>query len=346
MSFGKTGGLNRVEKLAGERVGVAKQPRLFLRQTAMPKRIPLVDNKEFKSIKNSVIQEALNINLNRITDDEVENDEDDTEEIKIEEPNYNPFVYEIEAEKGNAKAQYFFGKDLLYGIEREQNVELGTKLLMKSAEKGNKFAKFLLAKEYLSGNIIPQNILKALKMLTELADNHFNGAEYLLGRIYFQGEIVPKDLSKALYYLENCAEKQNTFAAYLAGKIYLNEESCKDINKAIYFFDLAADRGNPYAEYQLGKLYLYSDEVEKDFDFAVEYLISSSKHGNQYAEQLLNSIKSNRNYFVAMGSLRLLQHLSSIIQNRLDNEHKHKLVYIDRKLQQKIDDKKQAQGLH
>ena len=38
----------------------------------LPERIPLVDNKEFKSIKNAVIQEALKLNLNH----ETENDEE------------------------------------------------------------------------------------------------------------------------------------------------------------------------------------------------------------------------------------------------------------------------------
>ena len=52
----------------------------------MPQRIPLVDNKEFKSIKNAVIKEALKLNL---TEDEVEKNENTDEE-----PVLNPFEYE------------------------------------------------------------------------------------------------------------------------------------------------------------------------------------------------------------------------------------------------------------
>lgn len=46
----------------------------------MPDRIPLVDNKEFKSIKNAIIKEALKLNL---TEDEIEENENTDEESVI-----------------------------------------------------------------------------------------------------------------------------------------------------------------------------------------------------------------------------------------------------------------------
>ncbi len=56
------------------------------------------------------------------------------------------------------------------------------------------------------------------------------------------------------------------------------------------------------------------------------------------------SIKTNRNS-VAVSSLYLLRYLCNIIQNQLRFEEKQKVQRTDRKLQQKINDKKQAQGL-
>ncbi len=44
-------------------------------------------------------------------------------------------------------------------------------------------------------------------------------------------------------------------------------------------------------------------------------------------------------------SLRLLQHLARIIQNRIEDERKGGKGGIDRKLKRKIDEKKQAHGL-
>lgn len=46
-----------------------------------------------------------------------------------------------------------------------------------------------------------------------------------------------------------------------------------------------------------------------------------------------------------MGAIRLLHHISRIIQNRLEDERRGKGATIDRKLRRKIDEKKQAHGL-
>lgn len=57
------------------------------------------------------------------------------------------------------------------------------------------------------------------------------------------------------------------------------------------------------------------------------------------------SIKTNRNS-VAVSSLYLLRYLCNIIQNQLRFEEKQKAQRTDRKLQQKINDKKQGLGIH
>lgn len=56
------------------------------------------------------------------------------------------------------------------------------------------------------------------------------------------------------------------------------------------------------------------------------------------------SIKTNRNS-VAVSSLYLLRYLCNIIQNQLRFEEKQRVQRTDKKLQQKINDKKQDQGL-
>lgn len=166
-----------------------------------------------------------------------------------------------------------------------------------------------------------------------------------MGKLLYRGEVVPQDIARALDYLERAAAQKNPYAAYLVGKIRLTEAEVKDVLRAIRNFEIAAENGNDYAEYQLGKLYLYGKEVEKDYEKAISYLTSAAEHGNPYAEQLLHSIRSNRNWSAAMGSIRLLHHLSRMIQNQLDDDKKGKAGAIDRKLKRKIDEKKQAHGL-
>lgn len=69
----------------------------------IPDRIPLAQNKEFKSIKNAVIKEALKLNL---TEDEIEKSENTDEESVS-----NPFEYE---ENTSAESVFDSGRGVLY----------------------------------------------------------------------------------------------------------------------------------------------------------------------------------------------------------------------------------------
>lgn len=385
----------------------------------LPERIPLSQNKEFKSIKNAVIQEAMNIVTDRIimADDEENADEKsesdsepsdeeteppltDKEKISLmwqyykkakillnrDNENYDPntaIEFLIESAKlgcgvakyrlgkmvlqgkdvpknidyalrwleesvgeGNEFAEYLLGKTYLKGEDVEQDLIRAEDLLRKSSAQGNKYARYTLGKALLDGELFLQNIPEAIKLITESADSSFAPVQYLLGKLLYKGEVIPQDLNKAIEYLEKAAEQKNPYAAYLAGKIRLTEDSVKDIRKAIHNFEIAAENGNHYAEYLLGKMYLYGKDAPRDYDRAIVYLTASAEHGNQYAAQLLNSIKSNRNWSAALGSLRLLSQISRIIQHRFEDERKGNQSSIDRKLKRKINEKKQAHGLH
>lgn len=248
-------------------------------------------------------------------------------------------------EKENQYAEYLLGKTLLLGMDTEQDIPRAEDLLRKSAAQGNVYAQYLLGKTYLEGILLLQNVPEAIRLITESADSEFVPAQYLLGKLLYKGEVIPQDLKKAIEYLEKAAKQKNPYAAYLAGKIRLTEDSVKDILRAIRNLKIAAENGNDFAEYMLGKLYLYGKEVERDYEKAIAYLTASAEHGNQYAKQLLHSIKANRNWSAALGSLRILGHLSRMMQKRLEDERKEKGVTVDRKLRRKIEEKKQAHGL-
>ncbi len=387
----------------------------------LPERLPLVDNPEFKSIKNAVIQEALNISADRVIADEqdeqaevnAETSEPETDEVEKQEyapaprsvqrsrmwqlyrsakelldresnaydPNtavdllieaaglgcgvakyrlgkmflrgedvpknidYALRWLEESVSEGNQYAEYLLGKTFLRGENVDQDLPRAELLLRRSSDQGNRYASYTLGKTLLDGELLLQNIPEAIRLLTDSADKGFAAGQYQMGKLLYRGEVVPQDVSRAIEYLERSAEQKNPYAAYLAGKLRLTEAELKDVLRAIRDFEIAAENGNDYAEYQLGKIYLYGKEVERDYEKAIAYLSSAAEHGNQYAEQLLHSIQSNRNWSAALGSIRLLHHLSRMIQNQLDYEKKGKAGAIDRKLKRKIDEKKQAHGL-
>ena len=226
------------------------------------------------------------------------------------------------------------------GEDVEQDLIRAEDILRRSSAQGTRYAKYTLGKSLLDGELFLQNISEAITLITKSADKGFAPAQYLLGKLLYKGEVIPQDLQKAIDYLERATEHKNPYASYLAGKLRLTEDAVKDIGKAIRNFEVAAENGNDYAEYQLGKIYLYGREVERDYEKAMTYLAASAEHGNQYAAQLLHSIKTNRNWSAAMGSLRLLGQISRVIQNRLEDDRKGKMGAIDRKLKRIIDEKR------
>ena len=387
----------------------------------LPERITLVDNPEFKSIKNMVIQEALNISADRVIADEqdeqaevnAETSEPETDEVEKQEyapaprsvqrsrmwqlyrsakelldresnaydPNtavdllieaaglgcgvakyrlgkmflrgedvpknidYALRWLEESASEGNQYAEYLLGKSLLRGEDVDRDILRAEQLLRRSSDQGNRYASYTLGKTLLDGELLLQDIPEAIRLLTDCADKGFAAGQYQMGKLLYHGEVVPQDIARAIDYLERAAAQKNSYAAYLAGKIRLTEAEVKDVLRAIRDFEIAAENGNTYAEYQLGKIYLYGKEVERDYEKAIAYLSSAAEHGNQYAEQLLHSIQSNRHWSASLGAIRLLHHLSRMLQNQLDDEKKGKAGAIDRKLKRKIDEKKQAHGL-
>ena len=305
----------------------------------MPERIPLVDNKEFKPIKNAVIKETMNINLMRF------NLEMDDDELFKEPPETLEEDYDIEteftnAEQGDAVSQYRIGKDIFYGIQSEQDTEEGLEYLISSAEQGNNYAQYLIAKELLSGENIEQDIDRAIEMLEELSDRGFTIADYRLGKLYYDGEYVPKDLLSARRYLLNASDDGNRLADYLIGKMYLDN---KNYYNAMFYLERAASDGNQYAQYLLGKMLLQDGEVDR----AIRYLTMASLQGNKYATNLVNHYNSGRSPTIALTSIRLLHHLSRIIRNRHNDKNKDNLQHqVDKKIMHKIEEKKMAQGLH
>lgn len=387
----------------------------------LPDRISLVDNPEFKSIKNVVIQEALNIAADRLIADEQDEQSDNVMEAsepktdEVEEREYTPAPKSVQRSRmwqlyqnakelldresdaydpntavnllieaaglgcgvakyrlgkmflrgedapknveyalrwleesvseGNQYAEYLLGKTLLRGEDVEQNIRRAENLLRRSSNQGNRYASYTLGKTLLDGELLLQDIPEAIRLLTDSADKEFAAAQYQMGKLLYHGEVIQQDIARAIDYLERAAGQKNPYAAYLAGKIRLTEAEVKDVLRAIRNFEIAAENGNDYAEYQLGKIYLYGKKVERDDTKAIAYLSSAAEHGNPYAEQLLHSIRSNRHWSAALGAIRLLHHLSRMIQNQLDDEKREKAGAIDRKLKRRIDEKKQAHGL-
>lgn len=387
-------------------------------QDTMPERVPLSQNKTFRSIRNAVVQEALNILDDRITFEDALNETDEPVPDILDEPaeplrptnswndpadmhyqyrkakeylnkdseQYDPVEavrwLKLSASQGYDIAMYRLGKMFLCGDEIEQDVGYGLRWLWQAEAKDNQYAQYLLGKTYLKGDVVyadfsmaerlfekasvqgssyakyslakmhldglaeHSNTEKALYLLKESADLGNQWAEYLLGKILMRGELCEKNMAEAERLLKASAYQKNSQAQYLLGKLYLSEDGIpKDMQEALRWLWESAEQENQYAQYQLGKMYLYGQGVQKDYALAVQLLTASAEQGNAYATRLLENYRPfSTGASSALASLRLLARLSQILRDNMKKDDNNR-NYIEKKLRQRIEEKKMAHGL-
>lgn len=318
-------------------------------QDTPEQRIPLSQNKEFKAIKNAVIQESLNILYDRITfEDSLSNSEEDAPEPleqeeapqenagkkKWNDPNDPLFQY--------CKVKLYLDKDspIYDPVEAVRWLEL-------SADQGYEYAQYRLGKLYLAGTEVEQNVAYGLQRAWQAEQQNNDCAQYLLGKFFFRGEHTEKNLAEAERLLMASALQKNSQAQYLLARLYLCEDGIpKDAEKALHWLNESAAQKNQYAQYQLGKILLFGKEVKRDTEAGIELLTAAAEQGNVYAARLLQGYYSGRlrSPSVGMASLRLLSRLTRMFEDRLKKEDRQRAA-IDRKLRRKIEEKKQLHGL-
>ena len=145
----------------------------------LPERLPLSQQKEFKRIKNMVIQEATRLGeLNQVFQPE-ENVQEQHEKDEEQSPNKLERLRQA-AERGNPSAQYHLGKLLLQGNEIPKDAKDAVRWLTESAEQGNQYAQYALGKIYLLGKDAPKDFGTARMWFQRSADQGNQYAQYFV----------------------------------------------------------------------------------------------------------------------------------------------------------------------
>lgn len=290
----------------------------------LPERVRLSQNKEFKSIKNAVIQEAMNIVTDRIiaadyeenVDEQFESDSEPSDEeaelvlsqkekaslmwkyysdakkmLDRDNENYDSnaaIEFLIESAKlGCGVAKYRLGKMFLQGKDVPKNVDYALRWLEESVSEGNEFAEYLLGKTYLKGGDVEQDLIRAKNLLKRSSAQGNRYAKYALGKSYLDGELFLQNIPEAIKLITESAEKGFAPAQYLLGKLlYKGEVIPQDLKKAIEYLEKSAEQKNPYAAYLAGKIQLTENAV-KDIIKAIRNFEIAAKNGNHYAEYML-----------------------------------------------------------
>ena len=293
------------------------------------KRVPLSQQKEFRSIKNAVIKEAENIRQCKLFfEDKGVEHESEPEEFR------------------NASYDYWDLRDVIRDdtltLEERSDAVSELKAL---AGSGDKHAQYLMGKLWRDGPLLTPNSTNARYWFQQAAEQGHSYAQYALGKLLLSNDVEVRDPEQGMRWLKTAAQSGNSYAAYRLGKEYYRGKNVAQNLAAAKWFDRAAQDGNQYAQYMLGKLYLMGQGVEYDKTMGIHWLTKSAVQGNAYAESLLQQQNSGRPPNVFLGVTRLLHHMGSIFQENSLPQSNPGGIQIDRKRLEQLQEKREAHGL-
>ena len=290
--------------------------------------LPLSQQKEFRTIKNLVIQEAEALRLEVFTVEDADMTVASTKTLPED------ISYQTELDYHEAVGVL----DDNYATQAEKREALQT--LKQLWNNGLDAAAHQLGRAYRDGLGVLPDDEKAELWFRHSAEVGNDCSQYALGSLLLeQGRI-----SEAISWYERAATTGNQYAQYALGKLYLQSESIpQDVSRAEKFLTAAAEQGNQYAQYALGKLYLSGSKIPQDKEQAAFWLMQSSAQGHRYAQFLLDRLDNNQSPAVLLSATRLLHHMSHVFQETPPPSNPVK-SHVDSKLMQRIREKKIAAG--
>ena len=294
----------------------------------------LSQQQEFKAIKNMVIREAEELRLGTFTfEDAPMRDEVDEDQEE---------VYYAWSSRWQMAEAYQSAKEILsvYENTEEEKAEQ-VRLLEQLWDAGFTVAAHLLGKCWRDGMGVLPDDEQAELWFCRAAEAGHDFSQYALGKL-LQSQ---KRMEEAVSWYEKAAEQGNPYAAYRLGKLYLEGKNVpKNAARAVEYLTDAAQEGNQYAQYTLGKLYLTGQDVSQDREQAYNWFWESASQGNEYAQFFLDHFNDNRSPNVLLSATKLLHHMGRIFQDNSIPPCPPGSQRADRKLRQKIRQKKIAMG--
>lgn len=276
---------------------------------AMPEKIPLEENDEFKPIRNAVVSLAADFTLP--LDEALLDGADNVKPPKMNGGNYGDAYYYTGMKslgEDSDEADYYLTKAVGYGHGR---------------------AAFMLSKLYKDGTLEPPDKGASKRFLYRAVELGDSVAEYVYGK-----ELLAKDAEQGRQLLERSAKRGNAQAMYLLGKQLFDEG---DTEEGLRLLEEAAKR-DLWAQTQLGLLYFYKlgDRAK-----GAEHINHASRSGYAPAQAAVRQINRGRNAYIVAGIVNLFCHASRIIE---DSTTRYDEGYgIDSRLRRELEQKKRGE---
>ncbi len=264
----------------------------------------LVDNKEFRSVKNMIVQTVLQMDF-QAPEIEAEMPEPNMDNpLPIDEEVINETV--DNSVKNSTQNKLYIKWSNLYKeahkliFSKESTLDdykKAEKILL--SESNNVLALYALGKMY----SMEESGLKSDEKSFEFYKKALQGfiqiepkakkikpyLQYQIGMMYFKGLGTPVNNQKATKYFEKSAELGNQYAKRLLAFEYISGKNFEqNIDKGIPLLTECADGGDDFACYKLGNLYLKGEIVNQDLDKAEKYLLSAED--NEFTQYALGKL--------------------------------------------------------
>ena len=294
-------------------------------------RPPLSRQKEFRQIKNAVIQEAEHIRQGRMSFEDAGLAQEDEQ---IDDRNMSYDCWELRKIIADESTP----------LEERDNA---AEKLEQIANSGDPHAQYLMGLLYRDGGLLVPDTEQA-KRWWGMSAQELPDAQYALGKLYLTDDPDIHDPAKGLYWLQQAADSGHEYAAYRLGKEYLTGENVsKDTAKAAAYIRQAAEQGTPYAQYLLGKLYLMGEGVPKDKGNAQYWFSMAEQNGHAYAGYFLDRMERQEALpppNILLSVTRLLHHMGSIFRDNAPRPAAPTGIQIGHKRLQRLREKKMALG--
>lgn len=256
--------------------------------------LPLSQQKEFKSIKNMVIAEALNIGSHHFTFEPDEEQEtltvphDDSVEATGDElpmPESLPSTDEVSSDAGYDNNNFIAEPSWDHTSDDDDPPEF--KYHVKWSDR------YKEAREFLYGtDDMEPDFAEAHCLFMEEAEIGNALAMFDLGRMHMDGLGVAMNMDAAqewyaktlTAFLEVESNKSSPYIQYRIGKMHnAGLGTTQDYLEAADWFHMAAAKNHKYAQYSLAGLYYHGHGVEQSYETAFDLYRKSAGQKNPYA---------------------------------------------------------------
>lgn len=293
---------------------------------------PLSQQKEFRAIKNAVIQEAERIRQMKISFEDMDMEDGGG---WVDDRELTWACWELRGAIENEELPL-----------AERDAAAGK--MEQLAKTGDAYAQYFLGLLYRDGGLLIPDIEKAKYWLEQAARQEVHAAQYSLGRLLLSDDSDVRDPSEGIRWMKAAAKNGNDYAAYALGKEYFSGKNMiKNSVTAAEYLHQAAQADNPWAQYLLGKLYLEGEGVEQDADTAYQWFQAAAEQGHTYAQFFVDRMEQQGQHVspsLLLSATRLLHHMGNIFKDNVPTTPTSGGMHIDRKRLQKLRAKKIALG--